>query len=72
MVRTTLDLDENLLGQAIEATGEKSKTKAVNKAMKKYVRQLRIGHLLTRKVKIDLNLDDWYEFRHLEHDDWPT
>tara|TARA_Y100000780_G_C13623527_1_gene393529 strand:- start:388 stop:573 length:186 start_codon:yes stop_codon:yes gene_type:complete len=61
-----------LLGQAIEATGEKSKTKAVNKAMKKYVRQLRIGHLLTRKVKIDLNLDDWYEFRHLEHDDWPT
>jgi len=61
-----------LLGQAIEATGEKSKTKAVNKAMKKYVRQLRIGHLLSRKVKIDLNLDDWYEFRHLEHDDWPT
>ncbi|MBE13768.1 MAG: hypothetical protein CL744_09325 [Chloroflexi bacterium] len=61
-----------MLGQAIEATGEKSKTKAVNKAMKKYVRQLRIGHLLTRKVKIDLNLDDWYEFRHLEHDDWPT
>ena len=72
MVRTTLDLDENLLEQAIEATSEKSKTKAVNKAMKKYVRQLRIGHLLTRKVKIDLNLDDWYEFRHLEHDDWPT
>jgi len=61
-----------LLGQAIEATGEKSKTKAVNKAMKKYVRQLRIGHLLSRKGKIDLNLDDWYEFRHLEHDDWPT
>ena len=71
MVRTTLDLDENLLEQAIEATSEKSKTKAVNKAMKKYVRQLHFGHLLSRKGKFDLNLDYWYEFRHLEHDDWP-
>jgi len=60
-----------LLGQAIEATGEKPKTKAVNKAMKKYVRQLHIGHLLSRKGKFDLNLDVWYEFRHLEDDDWP-
>jgi len=33
-MRTTTDLDENLLEQVIEATGEKSKTKAVNKAMK--------------------------------------
>jgi len=39
--------------------------------MKKYVRQLHFGHLLSRKGKFDLNLDDWYEFRHLEHDDWP-
>ncbi|MDP6455202.1 MAG: type II toxin-antitoxin system VapB family antitoxin [SAR202 cluster bacterium] len=71
MIRTTLDLDEKLLEQVIEATGEKSKTKAVNKAMEEYVRQLRINHLLSREGNYDLNLDDWYEFRHMEHDDWP-
>jgi Arc/MetJ family transcription regulator len=70
-MRTTLDLDENLLEQAIEATGEKSKTKAVNKAMKQYVRQLHIAHRLSREAKFDQNWDDWYEFRHMEHDDWP-
>ena len=70
-MRTTTDLDENLLEQVIEATGEKSKTKAVNKAMKEYVRQLHIKHLLPREGTFDLNLDDWYEFRHMEHDDWP-
>ena len=70
-MRTTIDLDENLLEQVIEATGEKSKTKAVNKAMKEYVRQLHIKHLLSREETFDLNLDDWYEFRHMEHDDWP-
>ena len=70
-MRTTLDLDEKLLEQVIEATGEKSKTKAVNKAMEEYIRRIRIRHLLSLEGKLDLDLDDWYEFRHMEHDDWP-
>ena len=62
---------ENMLEQAIELTGENPKTKAVTKAMKAYVPQPHIEHLLSREGKFDLNLDDWYEFRHMEHDDWP-
>ena len=69
-MRTTLDLDKKLLEQVIEATGEKSKTKAVNKAMEEYVRAIRIKHLRSLRGKLDLDLDDWYEFRHMEHDPW--
>jgi Arc/MetJ family transcription regulator len=69
-MRTTLNLDEELPEQVIEATGEKSKTKAVNKAMEEFIRDIRIKHLRSLRGKLDLDLDDWYEFRHMEHDPW--
>jgi Arc/MetJ family transcription regulator len=69
-MRTTIDLDENLLKQVLDATGEKSKTKAVNKAMEEYIRAIRIKHLRSLRGNLDLDLDDWYEFRHMEHDPW--
>jgi len=65
-MRTTVDLDEELLEEVEELTGEKSLSKAVNKAMSEYVRAARLKNLLALKGKVDLNLDDWYEFRHAE------
>ena len=65
-MRTTLDLNEELLDEVLKATGEKSKGKALNKAMEEYLRRHQLKKLLDLQGKLDLDLDDWYEFRHLE------
>ena len=69
-MRTTLNLDEKLLEQVIEATGEKSKTKAVNKAMEEFIRDIRIKHLRSLRGKLDLDFDAIHKLRELEHDHW--
>ena len=63
-MRTTLDIDEELLEKVVDATGEGSKSKAVSKALSGYVREVRMKRLLELQGKLDLDLDDWYEFRH--------
>ncbi len=65
-MRTTLDIDEELLEKVVDATGEGSKSKAVNKALSAYVREIRMKRLLELRGKLDLDLDDWYELRHTE------
>ena len=44
-MRTTFDIDQGLLDDVVKATGEKSKSRAVEKALKLYVRQLAINDL---------------------------
>ena len=44
-MRTTLDIDRELLDKVVEATGERSKTKAVNKALQEYVRRTSINEI---------------------------
>ena len=44
-MRTTLDVDPDLLDAVVETTGERSKSKAVNKALEKYVRRKRVAEL---------------------------
>ena len=63
-MRTTLDIDPELLDQVIETTGENSRSKAVSKVLEEYVRDVRTKRLLALKGRLDLDLDDWYEFRH--------
>ena len=65
-MRTTLDVDPKLLDEVVAASGEKSKSAAVNKALEEYLRDVRIKRLLALEGKLDLDLDDWYEFRHRE------
>ncbi len=65
-MRTTIDLDERLMKQVEAITGESSKTRAVSKALEDYVRRVRIEELLSSLGNLDLDLDDWYEFRHQE------
>ena len=66
MMRTALDIDERLLEKVVELTGESNKSRAVNKALGEYVRRMRIEDFLSLLGKLDLDLDDWYEFRHME------
>jgi len=64
-MRTTLTIDPKLLDEAIALTGERSKSKAVNKALDEYIRHKRIQELRAMLGTIDL-ADDWYELRHME------
>ena len=65
-MRTTIDVDEKLLEKVEEMTGEKSPSKAVNKAMEEFIRLRRVKKLLSSLGTWDLDLDDWYEYRHRE------
>ena len=62
-MRTTLDVDENLLSEVVCLTGEKTKGKAVAKALSAYVRHRRIQELRGMLGTTDL-IDNWYELRH--------
>ena len=64
-MRTTLDIDEELLSKVMKLTGEKKKGKAVWKALEEYVRRKRVEELRAALGTIDL-VDNWYELRHME------
>ena len=54
-MRTTLDIDEKLLESVIKLTGEKSKSKAVGKALEAYKRQKSIDALLAMAGKLEID-----------------
>ena len=45
-MRTTLDIDSALLDSVVSATGEKSKSRAVNAALKEYIRRKHVQELI--------------------------
>ncbi len=51
-MRTTLDIDEKLLNSVVSATGEKTKSRAVNEALEEFMRRKRVQELI----------DSWGEF----------
>ena len=53
-MRTTLNIDPDLLDAVVETTGEHSKTRAVNKALEEYVRRRKISELRAIAGNIDL------------------
>ena len=53
-MRTTLNIDPDLLDAVVETTGERSKTRAVNKALEEYVRRRKISELRAIAGNIDL------------------
>ena len=65
-MRTTLDLNERLVDDVVRMTGEKSKSRAVEKALERYTRAERIAKLRSMLGNLDLDLDDWREFRNRE------
>ena len=55
-MRTTLDIDRNLLDSVVAATGERTKSKAVSAALKEYVRRKKIAEL--REAAGKYQIDD--------------
>ncbi len=58
-MRTTINIDEKLLENVLEATGEKTKSKAVNAALKEYIRRKHVQELIDSWGKIIV--DDYSE-----------
>ncbi len=56
-MRTTLDLPEDLLKEAQELTGFKSKTDIVILSLQELIRQRRVDELKSLAGKIDLRID---------------
>lgn len=56
-MRTTLDLPENLLNEAMRITQTSTKTGVIVKALEELVRKNKISELKKFKGKIDLDID---------------
>jgi Arc/MetJ family transcription regulator len=56
-MRTTLDIDEKLLNEAVERSGAKTKKQALDNALNDYVRRLRRESLAKRIREGDLGID---------------
>ena len=71
-MRTTLNIDEKLIDEVRELTGEKNKGKAVNRVLEEYIRRKRTAELIAMFGKVDM-VDNWYELRHghrKEEEEW--
>ena len=56
-MRTTLDLPEDLLNEAMKLTHTETKTAVIVKALEELVRKAKISDLKKYKGKIDLEFD---------------
>jgi len=56
-MRTTLDLPEDLLNEAMKATHIQTKTKVIVTALEELIRKSKISELKKFRGKIDLDID---------------
>ena len=56
-MRTTLDLPEDLINEAMKATHIHTKTKVIITALEELVRKSKISELKKFKGKVDLDID---------------
>jgi len=56
-MRTTLDLNENLLEEAMKLSGEKTKTSVIHKALTDYINKTKSKGILEFGGKLDLKID---------------
>lgn len=61
-MRTTLNIDSSLLETVVETTGEKSKSRTVNAALKEYIRRKRVQELLDYWRENPMSDEDYQEY----------
>ena len=62
-MRTTLNIDVKLLKTVVDATGEKTKSKAVNAALKEYIRHRSVEELFDYWRRNPMSDDDYREYQ---------
>jgi Arc/MetJ family transcription regulator len=65
LMRTTLDLNEKLIRELMEATSAKTKTEAIHRAAAELIRRKKLDQLkaLSGKIRLDL---DWKKLEQAE------
>ena len=56
-MRTTLDLPEDLIVEAMKATNIKTKTKVIVAALEQLIRKSKIAEIKNYKGQVDLDID---------------
>jgi Arc/MetJ family transcription regulator len=56
-MRTTLDLDEKLLKEALELSAAPSKKEVIEKALKEYIARIKRKSIIDSFGKLDIDLD---------------
>ncbi len=56
-MRTTLDLPEDLVAEAMKATDIKTKTKVIITALEQLIKKTKISEIKKYKGKVDLDID---------------
>jgi len=56
-MRTTLDLPEELVAKAMQATNIKTKTKVIIAALEQLIRKSKISEIKSYKGQVDLEID---------------
>ena len=64
-MRTTLNLDEELLKELMKVTQAKTKTEAIHLAIREFLRAKKVEGLLSLEGKVHLDLD-WRELEEIE------
>lgn len=67
-MRTTLNLNEEVIRQVMQYTGIKNKSKAVNMVLETFVRERKRQNILKMKGKLNLD-DNWKQLREMELDE---
>lgn len=67
-MRTTLDLDESLLQEALSLSGEKTKTAAIEKALEELIKARRRENLRSMLGHMDLRIT-WKGIHRLREDE---
>ena len=57
IMRTTLDLPEELVEEAMKATNIKTKTKVIVAALEQLIRKSKIAEIKSYKGQVDLDID---------------
>lgn len=64
-MRTTLNIDEDLLGEVMNVTGQKNRSEAIRIALADYLKEQRKNKLLALRGTVNIE-DNWEELRELE------
>jgi len=64
-MRTTLNISDTLIKELMSVTDTKTKTKAIEVAIREYVRRRKVKKLKSLSGKIDI-VDNWRELRESE------
>lgn len=75
-MRTTINLDPQLVNEVMKTTGERDRGRAVNRALEEYVRRAKIEKLiaLAGHIEFEDHSDEWraaeLEKMKKQHDHW--